>query len=85
MLNNNMSIAKEIEQYESNFRGFLIASYKGDNEEFKKDLIKTINEEGAETFLNHYRNRLKNYSADSNEEEIKELKDMILILEGFVY
>ena len=87
MIKNDISIINEILNYESKFNGFLIRLYTKNMSvsEFRTDLINIMNTDGVGKFLTYYRNCLKNYSANSSEEQIKSLKDMILILEGVVY
>lgn len=78
------SVLKEIINYESKFNGGLQFHYE-DKEEFKNDLIDTTKEGFAE-ILDYYKCYLNSCNnTNSDEEQRKELSDLILILEGVVY
>lgn len=82
----NILIVNEIIKYESNFNGFLLGGYNRNIQEFKNDLIYTIDNEGAGEILEYYKNELSGSNdTNSTKGKRKELSDLVLILEGFAY
>jgi len=85
-MKNIKGIVKEIVKYESEFNGGLIFSYKSNIEEFKNDLVNEIHKNGAVEILEYYKTYLNSCNdTNSTERKRKELRDLVLILEGFVY
>lgn len=80
-----IAMVNEVTRFENNFNGGLIHGYKGNTEEFKKDLENSIRKDGANEVLDYYRSYFKSSnSTNSNEEKRKELSGIILMLEGFI-
>lgn len=81
-MNKINKISEIIVKYENDFNGSLKNGYE-DNEQFKKDLIEDLQFNGVNEILEYYRTDLvSRNNTNSTTEQRKELKDIILILEG---